>query len=102
RFIARPVATLQGRVDVYLARTAGGLLLVLAGLLAPLAGTRLAGVPVARAQRRALVGAAAVLALAVLAWAAAPVTGLPRADGLARPGFLAESGLRYALPALLT
>ncbi len=102
RFIARPAATLQGRVDVYLARMAGGLLLVVAGLLAPLAGTRLAGMPVERTQRRALLGAAAVLALAVLAWAAAPVTGLPRASGLARPGFLAESGLRYALPALLT
>lgn len=102
RFISRPAATLQGRVDVYLGRTAGGLLLIVAGLLAPLAATRLAGVRVTRAQRRALLGAAAVLALAVLAWASAPVTGLPRATGLARPGFLAESGLRYALPALLT
>jgi hypothetical protein len=102
RFIARPAATLHGRVDVYLARMGGGLLLVVAGLLAPLAGSRLAGVPVAPAQRRALFGAAAVLALAVLAWAAAPVTGLPRTGGLDRPGFLAESGLRYALPALLT
>jgi hypothetical protein len=73
-----------------------------AGLLAPLAATRLAGVRVTRAQRRALLGAAAVVALAVLAWAWAPVTGLPRAPGLQRPGFLAESGLRYALPALLT
>jgi len=73
-----------------------------AGLIAPLAATRLAGVRVTRAQRRALLGAAAVLGLAVLAWASAPVTGLPRATGLARPGFLAESGLRYALPALLT
>ena len=99
RFISRPAATLQGRVDVYLGRTAGGLLLIVAGLLAPLAATRLAGLRVTRAQRRALLGAAAVLALAVLAWASAPVTGLPRATGLARPGFLAESGLRYALPA---
>jgi len=73
-----------------------------AGLLAPLAATRLAAVRVTPAQRRALIGAAAVLAVAVLAWASAPVTGLPRATGLARPGFLAESGLRYALPALLT
>ncbi|MDX6659395.1 MAG: hypothetical protein QOJ55_217 [Solirubrobacteraceae bacterium] len=102
RFISRPAATLQGRVDVYLGRAAGGLLLIVAGLLAPLAATRLAGVRVTRGQRRALLGAAAVLALAVLAWASAPVTGLPRATGLARPGSLAESGLRYALPALLT
>jgi hypothetical protein len=102
RFIARPAATLAGRVDVYVGRAAGGLLLIVAGLLAPLAATRLAGVRVTRAQRRALLGAAAVVALAVLAWASAPVTGLPRAPGLQRPGFLAESGLRYALPALLT
>jgi hypothetical protein len=102
RFIARPAATLAGRVDVYFGRAAGGLLLIVAGLLAPLAATRLAGVRVTRAQRRALLGAAAVVALAVLAWASAPVTGLPRAPGLQRPGFLAESGLRYALPALLT
>jgi hypothetical protein len=102
RFIDRPAATLAGRVDVYFGRAAGGLLLIVAGLLAPLAATRLAGVRVTRAQRRALLGAAAVVALAVLAWASAPVTGLPRAPGLQRPGFLAESGLRYALPALLT
>jgi hypothetical protein len=102
RFIDRPAATLHGRVDVYLGRVAGGLVVVVAGLLAPLAGTRLAGVAVARSQRRALLGAAALVALAVLAWTVAPVTGLPRASGLARPGYLAESGLRYALPALLT
>ena len=102
RFIERPAATLHGRVDVYLGRVAGGLLLVVAGLLAPLAGTRLAGVPVSKSQRRTLVAVAGLLALAVLAWASAPVTGLPRAHGLARPGYLAESGLRYALPALLT
>ena len=43
RFIERPAATLHGRVDLYLGRVAGGLLLVVAGLLAPLAGTRSAG-----------------------------------------------------------
>jgi hypothetical protein len=101
RFIDRPEATLRHRVDIYLARTAGGLLLVGAALLVPLAATRLAGTRVSRAQRRALVGVAVVLAVALLAWAAAPVTGLPRATGLARPGYLAESGLRYLLPALL-
>jgi hypothetical protein len=101
RFIDRPQATIHGHLDIYLGRTAGGLLLVAAAPLLALAATRLAGGRVTRTQRRALVGAAAVVALAVLAWAAAPVTGLPRATGLARPGYLADSGLRYLLPALL-
>ena len=86
RFINRPAATLAGRGDVYVGRTAGGLLLIVAGLLAPLAATRLAGVRVTRAQRRALLGAAAVVALAVLAWASAPVTGVPRAPASRGPG----------------
>src|SRR5205807_138089 len=102
RFIDRPVATLRHRVDVYLGRTAGGLLLLGAGVLSPLAATRLAGSRVDGAQRRALLGMASVVAVALLAWAAAPVTGLPRATGLARPGYLAESALRYLLPAMLT
>jgi hypothetical protein len=45
--------------------------------------------------------AAAIAALALAAWLVAPVTGLPRARGLERPGDLAVSGLRYMLPALL-
>lgn len=101
-FIGRPEATLHGRGGVYATRLAGGLVLIVGALLAPLAATRLAGVPPSRGQRLAVLGAAAAAALALLAWLLAPVTGLPRAPGLARPGDLAVSGLRYLLPALLT
>ena len=100
-FIGRPAATLHGRVDTYLARLGGGLALVLGALLAPLAATRLANLRPSPGQRRALLTAAVVAVLAVVAWLLAPVTGLPRARGLARPGDLAVSGLRYLLPALL-
>ncbi len=100
-FIGRPAATLHGRGDVYAARLAGGLVLILATLLAPLAATRLAGVRLSHGQRRAVLVAAAAAVLALVAWLVAPVTGLPRAQGLTRPGDLAVSGLRYMLPALL-
>ena len=102
RFIDRPQATLHGHLPLYLERTAGGLLAIAAALLLALAATRLAGVRTTRVQRWALIGAAAAVAVAVLAWAATPVTGLPRPGGLARPGYLAQAGLRYLLPALLT
>jgi hypothetical protein len=101
-FIGRPAATLHGRGDVYVARLAGALVLIVGVLLAPLAATRLAGGRPSSGQRRVVLGAVAVAALALAAWLAAPVTGLARAPGLARPGDLAVSGLRYMLPALLT
>ena len=100
-FIGRPAATLRGREDVYFQRLAGGLVLVLGAVLAPAAATRLAGVRPSPAQRRAVLAAGAVATLAIAAWLLAPVTGLPRARGLERPGDLAVSGLRYMLPALL-
>lgn len=100
-FIGRPAATLHGRGDVYAARLAGGLVLILATLLAPLAATRLAGGRLSRGQRSAVLVAAGAAVLALAAWLVAPVTGLARTHGLTRPGELAFSGLRYMLPALL-
>lgn len=83
--LERPRATLTGNVDVYLRTLAGGTILAAGALAAPLLD---------RSRETALAAAAAGLAL--LAYAAAPVTGLGDA-GLT--GFPALS-LRYLLPAL--
>lgn len=101
RFIERPAATLDGRLDVYLGRTAGGLVLLAGALVLPLLALRLAGRPLSRPLRRGLPVAALVAGLALLAWASAPVTGVPRAPGYSHIATLAVSGLRYLLPAFL-
>jgi hypothetical protein len=83
-FLERPSATLSGRLGDYADLVAGGLVLLIGGLLA------------AFANRRAAVAAGAT-ALSVVLWALAPVTGASR-----DPAFvgIAISALRYLLPAL--
>jgi hypothetical protein len=84
-FLDRPRATLRGREDEYAGMIAGYLVL-LAGIVAA---------PVL-ARRRSVLAAAAVAALAVLAWMAAPFTGIadnPLVD-------LSISTVRYLLPAV--
>jgi hypothetical protein len=81
-FLSRPGALLDGRVDDYVKTLSGGLLLLAGGLVAPLLR-----------RSRLAVGAGAVTALAVLAWMAAPFTGID-ADKFA------VGALRYLLPAL--
>jgi hypothetical protein len=83
--LSRPAATLgQGHLSGYVTELAGGVVLLAGGIAAALA------------NRRAAVAAAAT-ALSVLAWAAAPVTGVSR---LPEFGAIAVSALRYLLPAV--
>jgi hypothetical protein len=83
--LSRPAATLgHGHLSGYVTELAGGVVLLAGGIAAALA------------NRRAAVAAAAT-ALSVLAWAAAPVTGVSRLPEL---GAIAVSALRYLLPAL--
>lgn len=70
-FLDRPGATIDRLGASYLNRFGGGLLLLAAGVLAPLAGAR----------RRTLVAGIAT-ALGVLIWMGSPLTGVPVAPGL--------------------
>jgi hypothetical protein len=82
--LSAPRATLEGRVDDYLALLGGAALLLAAGLAAPLL-----------CLRREVVLTAAATALAVLMWAAAPLTGKaenPLVD-------FSLTATRYLLPA---
>jgi hypothetical protein len=83
-FIERPDATLSGRVGDYVDQLAGGLVLLVGGLLAGFA------------NRRAAVAAGAT-ALSLVLWVLAPVTGASRDPAFAG---IAISALRYLLPAL--
>jgi hypothetical protein len=86
-FLSHPIATVSAESQLYLEWVAGGLALI--------AGTVLA---LATGASRATRGAAAVALAAVLAWTAAPFTGLP--PGLPF-GVLALSTVRYLLAALV-
>jgi hypothetical protein len=83
RFIARPLATLHGRLPDYARLMAGNLVLLAGGLCAPL---------LLRTRRVAL--AAATVALSLLLWADAPFTGLGRDPA----GDLSLAVTRYLLP----
>lgn len=85
-FLDRPGATLEGRVGSYLDVTAGGLVLVAGGLLAPLF-----------APGRATALAALATALGALIWATAPLTGI--ADHPALEHFSLTT-VRYLLPTM--
>lgn len=85
-FLDRPGATIDRLGASYLNRFGGGLLLLAAGVLAPLAGAR----------RRTLVAGIAT-ALGVLIWMGSPLTGVPVAPGLEESVF---SATRYLLPVL--
>jgi hypothetical protein len=80
-FIDHPGAMLDGRVDEYLERLAGGTLLVAAALVLPL---------IAR-DRRALIASAAVL-VGLFSWVSAPYTGITESTELA------VGATRYLLP----
>jgi hypothetical protein len=84
-FLDRPGATLDVLGDSYLDRFGGALLLLAAGVLAPLAAPR---------SRRVLIAAGAVVA-GFLIWARSPVTGIAPDNTLPETIF---STTRYALP----
>jgi hypothetical protein len=81
-FLDHPRAMLSGRVDDYAKLMAGGVLLIAGGVLAPLA-----------ARTRPVLLAAAAAVVALLAWAAAPYTGIDTSTDLA------IGATRYLLPA---
>jgi hypothetical protein len=84
-FLQRPRATLRGREGDYAAALAGYVVVLVAAAAAPLL-----------ARRRAVLVAAAIAGVAVLAWMAAPFTGIaddPRAD-------LSLDTVRYLMPAV--
>jgi hypothetical protein len=83
-FLDRPRATMDLLGHSYIDRFGGGILLLAAGLLAPLVAWR----------RRVIIGAAAVGA-GLLIWARSPVTGIAPAATLPETVF---STTRYALP----
>jgi hypothetical protein len=85
-FLGDPADTLRGRSGVYVDLLAGGLILLVAAILAPLAD-----------RRRAVLVAAGAAVLAALAWGNAPFTGLPDDDLLAN---LSLTTTRYLLPAI--
>ena len=85
-FFERPRATLQGRTNEYLGAIAGGLVLLVAGILAVLLD-----------RGRAVLAASATALIAAFVWASGPFTGLtddPVVD-------LSLSTLRYLLPAFV-
>jgi hypothetical protein len=84
-FLDRPQATIDLLGDSYLDRFGGGVLLLAAGVLAPL---------VAHRSRRTLLAGAAVL-IGLLVWSRSPVTGIAEDGALPETVF---STTRYALP----
>jgi hypothetical protein len=87
RFVDDPAGTWDARAVVYGTYVAGGLALLVGGVLAPLVS-----------RRRAVVAAAAAALGLTLLWTVAPYTGLSdRADLQA----LGQSTYRYLLPAIL-
>ena len=89
RFAERPLDTLDGRTGRYAEFLAGGLGNSGAALVAPL---------LARTRQVAL--SAGVTALALLAWAMAPVTGLTRSPLVDPPDVWILSTTRYLLPVI--
>ncbi len=83
RFIARPLATLHGRLDDYARLLAGNVVLLAGGLVA-----------VGLARTRRVAAASALTALSLLLWADAPFTGLGRDPA----GDLSLAVTRYLLP----
>lgn len=84
-FLSHPGGALDGRGDFYVRLLGGGIVLGAAVLAAPLIG-----------RSRAVLGASATAALALLAWGLSPVTGVPD-----DPIFdFSLSSTRYLLPAL--
>jgi hypothetical protein len=83
RFIARPLATLHGRLDDYARLLAGNVVLLAGGLAA-----------VGLARTRRVAAASALTALSLLLWADAPFTGLGRDPA----GDLSLAVTRYLLP----
>jgi len=90
-FLDHPGATIAGLGHEYLTHFAGGLLLLVGAVLAPLAAPRW----------RVALGAIVVIA-AALVWARSPVTGLPSGPGMRESVFLSApiSTTRYLLPVL--
>ena len=88
-FISRPRATVSATPNLYLKWVAGGIALIVGALAA--------GVLAALRRLRATLLAAAVAIAALLAWAAAPFTGVASSPLLAP---LALTTVRYLLPAL--
>jgi hypothetical protein len=85
-FLSRPRATVSATPNLYLKWVAGGIALMLGALLAP-----------ALARSRAVLLSAVVAVASVLAWAAAPFTGVASSPLLAP---LALTTVRYLLPAI--
>lgn len=82
-FLSHPIVMLSGRIGAYVHALAGGVALIFAGVLVPLA-----------CRSRAAMLGAAVAAVALLAWGLAPAT------GITNPPDLAVGATRY-LPAAL-
>lgn len=86
-FAERPLATLDGRVSIYLDQLGAAPLLLAAALILPLLIR----------DRRLLLGAGAV-AISLLLWSIAPATGeAPGPDGL----FFSVTGVRYMMSTIL-
>ena len=82
--LSRPAATLRGRAHLYAEVIGGGVILIVAALVAPLI----------RRQRAVLVGAGAT-GVSLLLWASAPVTGITNDPRLA---YYSLTTTRYLLP----
>ena len=89
RFVERPLRTLEGRWDDYGSVLAGGVALLAGALLTPVV-----------ARSRAVLAAVAAAAIAVIAWALAPVTGLSDATEVPAVEIWSLSTSRYLLPAI--
>jgi len=88
RFIEHPLGTLDGRVGDYLDALGPGPLLLAAAILLPLLSR----------DRRLMLGSG-IVAIGVLAWSLAPVTGDPGSGPQA--AYFSVTGVRYLLSAIL-
>ena len=94
-FLERPIETVNGRVDEYLERLAGALLVLPGALIA------LAFIPLApRSLRRPLAVVGGLAVAGCLIWSMAWSTGLPTSSALSYAAGFPLSGLRYLLPAI--
>jgi hypothetical protein len=85
-FLEHPRATLDARWPAYRSDLAGGVVVLVAGVLSPLLS-----------RRPAVLGAAGATALSILLWMRAPFTGLPGVDVLEQT---AASTDRYLMPSI--
>jgi hypothetical protein len=97
-FLQRPIDTLDGRLDVYSERVAGGWLMLLGALVVFLGA--LAARRMRRDLRIELVLAGGFALFCLFAWATVPGTGLPTTPGLFQPEGWPISTLRYIQPAV--